>query len=92
MAQLKGVSFESERVAGDRLGDLFEDDCSVCAAMPASALARMAADPSHEHGWAFGLAPDFSLLDEYDPEGSDKRWRIKEERMEANQAARRAEA
>jgi hypothetical protein len=129
MAQLKGVSVESERAAldeairvwfftpqedlygftpqrvirneelgiantipGDRLGDLFEDDCPVCADMRAEAEASLAADPNHEHGWAFGLAPDFSLLDEYDPEGSDERWRIEDERMQANQSVRRAEA
>ena len=108
LAQLKGISIESERAAlddvirawfftpqddlygltpqrmirneelgiantipGDRLGDMFEDDCPVCAAMRAEAEAGMA---------------------EYDPEGSDERWRIEDERMKANQAARKAEA
>lgn len=79
-------------IPGDRLGDMFEDDCPVCAAMRAEAEAGLAADPDHDHGWSFGLAPDFSLLDEYDPEGSDERWRIEDERMEASQAARKAEA
>ena len=129
LAQLKGISIESERAAlddvirawfftpqndlygltpqrmirneelgiantipGDRLGDMFEDDCPVCAAMRAEAEAGMAAGPDHDHGWSFGLAPDSSLLDEYDPEGSDERWRIEDERMKANQAARKAEA
>ncbi|NUQ39681.1 MAG: hypothetical protein HUU23_18215 [Caldilineales bacterium] len=129
LAQLKGVSVESERAAldevirawffapqddlygltpqrvirneelgiantipADRLGDLFEDDCPVCAAMRADAEAGLATDPDHDHGWSFGLAPDFSLLDEYDPEGSDERWRIEEERMEASLAERKAEA
>lgn len=60
--------------------------------MRADAEAGLAADPDHVHGWSFGLAPDSSLLDEYDPEGYDERWRIEEERMEASQAARKAEA
>ena len=76
----------------DKLGDLFEDDCPVCAAMRTAGEADMATDPDHDHDWAFNLAPDFSLLDEYDPEGSDERWRIEAERMEADRAARKAEA
>ncbi|MFO7635065.1 MAG: hypothetical protein R6W76_21135 [Caldilinea sp.] len=79
-------------IPGDRLGDIFEDDCPLCAAMRAEAEAGMAADPNHDHGWSFGLAPDFSLPDGYDPEGSDERWHIEEERMEADRAARKAEA
>ncbi len=79
-------------IPADRLDDMFEDDCPVCAAMRADAEADMAANPDHDHGWAFGLAPESSLLDEYDPEGADERWRIEEERMEANRAARKAEA
>lgn len=79
-------------IPGDRLGEIFEDDCPLCAAMRAEAEAGLAADPNHDHGWAFGLAPDFSLLDEYDPEGADERWRIEDERMEADRAKRQAEA
>jgi hypothetical protein len=79
-------------VPADRLGDMFEDDCPICAEMRTAAEAGLAADPEHDHGWSFGLAPDSSLLDEYDPEGSDERWRIEKERMQANQAARKAEA
>lgn len=79
-------------IPNDRLGDMFEDDCPVCSAMRAEAKAGLAADPNHDHGWAFDLAPDLSLLDEYDPEGSDERWRIEDERMEANRAKRQAEA
>ena len=76
-------------IPGDRLGDIFEDDdCPLCAAMQAEAEAGLAADPDHDHGWFFGLAPAFSLLDEYDPEGSDECWQIENERMEADQAAR----
>lgn len=80
-------------IPGDRLGDVFEDDdCPLCATLREEAEAAFATNPGHDHGWFFGLAPDFSLLDEYDPEGSDERWRIEEERMEATQAARKAEA
>ena len=83
LAQLKGISIESERAAlddvirawfftpqddlygltpqrmirneelgiantipGDRLGDMFEDDCPVCAAMRAEAEAGITAGPS----------------------------------------------
>lgn len=76
----------------DRLGEIFEDECPLCTAMQAEAEAGMAADSHHDHGWCFHLAPDFSLLDEYDPEGYDERWRIEDERMEADRAARKAEA
>lgn len=79
-------------IPADRLGDLFEDDCPICAAMRAEAESGVAADPDHDHGWSFGLAPDSSLLDAYDPEGMDERWRIEGERMAANKAARKAEA
>lgn len=128
LAELKGVSVDSERAAldevirawfftpqddlygytpqrvirneelgignvipADRLGDMFEDDCPICAALRADVEAVMAADPDHDHGWCFGLAPEFSLLDEYDPKGSDERWRIEEERIKADLAARKAE-
>lgn len=79
-------------VPGDKLGDMFEDDCPICAEMRAAAEAGLAANPNHDHGWSFDLAPDSSLLDEYDPEGSDERWRIEAERMKTNEAARIAEA
>jgi len=79
-------------IPADRLGDMFEDDCPVCAAMRAEAEAGMAADPDHDHGWCFNLAPESSLLDEYDPEGYEERWRIEDQRMEADRAARKAEA
>jgi hypothetical protein len=71
---------------------MFEDDCPVCAAMRAEAEASLAADPDHDHGWCFHLAPESTLLDKYDPEGADERWRIEDERMAANRAARKAEA
>lgn len=79
-------------IPADRLGEMFEDDCPICRAMREEAEAGLAVDPNHDHGWAFGLAPDFSLLDEYDPEGSDEWLRIEEERMQASHAQRQAEA
>ncbi len=71
---------------------MFDDDCPICVAMGADAETGLAEDPQHDHGWAFGLAPDMSLLDEYDPEGYDERWRIEHERTEAYLATRQAEA
>ena len=55
-------------------------------------MARMAEEEGEEHSWGFGLAPDMSLLDEYDPECYDERWRIDDERWEAKQAAEKVEA
>ena len=72
------------------MGDLFFDDCPVCQMMREDAEAEIA--EGHDHGWAFSLAPDRTLLDEYDPEGWDERWRIENERMEADFARRKAEA
>lgn len=52
----------------DHLTDIFEDDCPLCQMLRDEAL-------SGEGGeWHFGLAPDFSLFDEYDPEGYEARW------------------
>ena len=79
-------------IPSDRLGEVFDDGCPLCAAMLEEAGAGLAEDPHHDHGWSFGLAPDMSLLDEYDPEGYDERWRIEEERMAEDMAERQAEA
>jgi len=70
-------------------GDLDEilfDDCPTCQDVRDGLEA--AGDEEHEHdeGWAFGLAPDMTLLDEYDPEGYEERWRIEAERGEAHLA------
>lgn len=79
-------------IPGDRLDEVFDDGCPLCAAMLEEAENGLAEDPHHDHGWSFGLAPDMSLLDEYDPEGYDERWRIEEERMAEDMAERQAEA
>ena len=50
-------------VPHDHLDELFDDDCPICEMMREEAL-------SGEGGeWHLGLAPDLTLLDEYDPEG-----------------------
>jgi len=57
----------------DHLDEIFDDDCPVCQMMKDGAL-------SGEGGeWHFGLAPDLTLLDEYDPEGYEARWAAEEE-------------
>ena len=65
----------------DRLGDDLFDDCPICQAMMEEAEELQAAG-EHDHGWNFGLAPDITLLDQYDPEGYDERWRLEDERQE----------
>jgi len=83
-------------VSHDHLDELFFDvpptdgdylDCRLCQMMREEAL-------SGEGGeWHFGLAPDLSLLDEYDPEGYEARWDEEERRMtEAEEARRTKEA
>jgi hypothetical protein len=69
-------------VPHDHLDELFFDDCPVCQMMRDEAL-------SGEGGeWHFGLAPELSLLDEYDPEGYEARWEEEDRRMEENAACR----
>ncbi len=72
------------------LDEEFFDDCPICQAIRAGIEADVAA--GHDHGYGFGLAPESSLLDEYDPEGSDERWRIEDERMAEHRAQRQQEA
>ena len=52
----------------DHRHELFDDDCPVCQAM------RDDSDLGIGGEWHFGIAPDLSLLDEYDPEGYAARW------------------
>jgi hypothetical protein len=69
-------------VPHDRLDDLFFDDCPICQMMREEAM-------SGEGGeWHFGLAPDFSLLDEYDPEGYEARWAEVDAQMAQDEARR----
>jgi len=69
-------------VPHDHLDELFFDDCPICQMMREDAL-------SGEGGeWHFGLAPDFTLLDEYDPEGYEARWTEVDRRLEEDEARR----
>ncbi|MCP4167433.1 MAG: hypothetical protein GY759_16310 [Chloroflexi bacterium] len=77
-------------IPADRLGDMFDHDCPICEAMKNDAEADIT--EGHSHGWGFGLAPDMSLLDGYDPEGWEERWRIEEERMETHRSEMKKEA
>jgi hypothetical protein len=54
-------------VPHNHLGDIFSDDCPICRMMKDGLLG--------DGEWHIGLAPDMSLLDEYDPEGYDEKWR-----------------
>ncbi len=69
-------------VPHDHLDELFDDDCPICAMLREEAV-------SGEGGeWHFGLAPDLTLLDEYDPEGYEARWAEVDRELEANRARR----
>jgi hypothetical protein len=70
--------------------EIFFDDCPVCLEM--RDLEEEGLGDGNGDEWGFGLAPDMTLLDEYDPEGWDERWRIEGERMEAHLAQMKAEA
>jgi hypothetical protein len=51
----------------------FDDDCPICQ----SAIEEIEAgehDHSHGGGWQWTYCPDVSLIDIYDPEGSEERW------------------
>ncbi len=63
-------------VPHEHLDDLFDDDCPLCQMLREEAM--------HGEGgeWHFGLAPDHSLLDEYDPEGYEAYWAEMDRRME----------
>ncbi|MCS6845666.1 MAG: hypothetical protein NZ528_15310 [Caldilineales bacterium] len=49
-------------------------------------------DVDNHPGCAFGLAPDHTLLDEYDEEGYHQRWDYEEQKLEETLAKQRAEA
>lgn len=59
---------KSNVIPHDHLDEIFDDDCRLCRMMQDEALS------SEGDEWHFGLAPDFTLLDEYDPEGYEARW------------------
>ncbi len=53
-------------VPHDHLDDVFHDDCPMCQALKDEALAGAE--------WHIGLAPEMTLLDEYDEEGYNAKW------------------
>ena len=59
----------------EHLDEIFEADCPLCRMMREEALSGEGDE------WHFGLAPDRTLLDEYDPEGYEARWADEEESM-----------
>lgn len=52
----------------DHRHEMFDDDCPVCQAMRDDSELGIGGE------WHFGIAPDLSLLDEYDPAGYEARW------------------
>ncbi len=72
-------------VPHDHLDDVFDDDCSICQMMKEDALNGIGGE------WHFGLAPDHTLLDEYDPEGHEARWEEEEKKWSAERRAKEDE-
>lgn len=70
--------------------EIFFDDCPLCQEM--RELKEEGLGEGEAGEWEFGLAPDMTLLDDYDPEGYDERWRIEDERLQAHLAQIKAEA
>ena len=62
--------------AAEAYGDC---DCPICQ-MLREEIENAESDEAHGHFWTY--CPDSCLLDRYDPEGSDERWRREFERME----------
>jgi hypothetical protein len=63
-------------------------DCPICQMMREE-IESAESDESHGHCWTY--CPDSCLLDRYDPEGSDERWRKELEDMQEWQEQRRTE-
>jgi tetratricopeptide (TPR) repeat protein len=59
--------------------EMFDDDCPLCQVMRAE-IESAESDEAHGHHWTY--CPDFCLLDQYDPEGSEERWQKEEARFE----------
>jgi hypothetical protein len=55
--------------AAEAYGDC---DCPICQ-MLREEIENAESDEAHGHCWVY--SPDSCLLDRYDPEGSDERWR-----------------
>jgi len=52
--------------------EIYDDDCPICQMMREE-IESAESDEDHGHHWTY--CPDSCLLDLYDPEGSDERWR-----------------
>jgi hypothetical protein len=68
--------------------DVFGDDCPICQAMREE-IESAEDDEAHGHFW--GYTPETCLLDLYDPDGSEERWRKEFARMEAEEEQRRTQ-
>jgi hypothetical protein len=62
-------------ISHDHLEDVFDDDCPICQMMKDEAFG------GDGNEWHFGLAPDRSLLDDYDPEGYEARWTEEDKKL-----------
>jgi hypothetical protein len=71
--------------AAEAYGDC---DCPICQMMREE-IDSAESDEAHGHFWTY--CPDSCLLDRYDPEGSDERWRKELEEMQEWQEERKAE-
>jgi len=65
------------------LAEVFGDDCPICQAMREE-IENAEDDDAHGHFW--GYAPDTCLLERYDPEGAEERWRKEFAQMDAWEA------
>lgn len=71
--------------AAEAYGDC---DCPICQMMREEIESAETAE-AHGHFWTY--CPDSCLLDRYDPQGSDERWRKELEEMQEWQAQRKSE-
>ncbi len=58
--------------------EAFGDDCPICQAMREE-IENAEDDAAYGHFW--GYSPDTCLLEQYDPEGAEERWRKESARM-----------
>lgn len=68
-------------VPHDQLDELFDYGCPICQLARAEAL-----NGEEDSGWHFGLAPDHTLLDEYDPASYAAHWAGVDREIEVRQA------
>lgn len=63
-------------VPHDHQEELFPDDCPLCQMMREEAMSGQGGE------WHFGLAPETTLIDDYDPEGYESYWAEMDRRQE----------